>query len=209
MDKKELAKLFVDSFQTKIEKIILEGELDGTGGTVEQRKYGEVIFRNHALYEKSQFSNDYLRFAKKLGETYGVDWREIKKPMCSKKRYKSFYYQWDPEQVIEVDGFKFRLGRKMMNLPHAVLDGCSHTYYVCVYDLELLEEIKKLNDQRLADEQKKREDAWPGKVEKAKTQCQEMIESLQKWVNGEMNFDEHAVSRINDAHFDVCVMLNA
>ena len=207
MTKKELARLFIESFNTTIEKVITSGELEGCGGTVEKRKCGEVIFRNHASYEKREFSNDYLKFAKKLAEIYGVDWHEIKLPITNKKRYKSFYYQWDPEQVILVDGIKFRMGRKMMNMYGALLDGCSHTYYIDIDDLELVEEIKKLNDERVAAERRKKEDEFPGKVETAKNQCLEMIEDLTKWANGEYEFDDRAVGRIGDAYFSVCVML--
>ena len=207
MTKKEFARLFVESFNTRIEKVITSGEMEGCGGTVEKRKCGEVIFRNHASYEKREFSNDYLKFAKKLAEIYGVDWHEIKLPITNKKRYKSFYYQWDPEQVMLVDGIKFRMGRKMMNMYGALLDGCSHTYYIDIDDLELVEEIKKLNDERLAAEAQKKKDNFPGKVETAKNQCLEMIEDLTKWANGEYEFDDRAVGRIGDAYFSVCVML--
>ena len=207
ISKKELAKLFVDSFNTDIKKVITSGELEGCGGTVEQRKRGEVIFGNYASYEKREFSNDYRNFAKKLAEIHGVDWHEIKLPMTDKKRYKSFYYQWDPEQIIEIAGIKFRMCRKMMNMYGALLDGCSHTYYIDIDDLELVEEIKKLNDERLAAEAQKKKDNFPGKVETAKNQCLEMIEDLTKWANGEYEFDDRAVGRIGDAYFSVCVML--
>ena len=207
MTKKELARLFIESFNTTIEKVITSGELEGCGGTVEKRKCGEVIFRNHASYEKREFSNDYLKFAKKLAEIYGVDWHEIKLPITNKKRYKSFYYQWDPEQVILVDGIKFRMGRKMMNMYGALLDGCSHTYYIDIDDLELVEEIKKLNDERVAAERRKKEDEFPGKVQQAREQCLEMIEELTRWANGEFVFTNDAVLRINNAHFDICDML--
>jgi hypothetical protein len=207
MTKKELARQFIDSFHTNIEEVITTGELKGCGGTVEQRKRGEVIFANYASYEKREFSNDYRNFAKKLGEIYGVDWHEIKLPITDKKRYKSFYYQWDPEQVILVDGIKFRMCRKMMNMPHAILDGCSHTYFIDIDDLELVEEIKKLNDERVAAERRKKEDEFPGKVEDAKKQCLEMIEELTKWANGEFTFTNDAIRRIDNAHFDICDML--
>ena len=81
MDKKKIARMFVESFKTDIKEVILEGELKGCGGTVEQRKRGEVIFGNYASYEKREFSRDYTNFAEKLGEIYGVDWHEIKKPV--------------------------------------------------------------------------------------------------------------------------------
>ena len=207
ISKKELAKLFVDSFNTGIKKVITSGELEGCGGTVEQRKRGEVIFRNHSEYEKREFSNDYRNFAKKLAEIHGVDWHEIKKPMDRKDRYKSFYYQWDPDQVIEIAGIKFKMCRKMMNMPHAILDGCSHTFYVDITDLELVEEIKKLNDERVAAREQKKKDEFPAKVETAKSQCLEMIEDLTKWANGEYEFNDRAVGRIGDAYFSVCVML--
>jgi hypothetical protein len=207
MDKKKVAKIFVDSFKTDIKEVILEGELKGCGGTAENRKRYEVIFGNYASYQKREFSNDYRDFAKKLGEIYGVDWHEIRLPITDKKRYKSFYYQWDPEQVILVDGIKFRMCRKMMNMPHAILDGCSHTYFIDIDDLELVEEIKKLNDERVAAERRKKEDEFPGKVEDAKKQCLEMIEELTKWANGEFTFTNDAIRRIDNAHFDICDML--
>jgi hypothetical protein len=207
MDKKKVAKIFVDSFKTDIKEVILEGELKGCGGTAENRKRYEVIFGNYASYQKREFSNDYRDFAKKLGEVYGVDWHEIKKPIDERGRYKSFYYQWDPDQIIEVDGVKFRMGRKMMNMPHAILDGCSHTYYIDIDDMELVEEIKKLNDGRVAAEERKKKEEFPGKVENARKQCLEMIEELTKWANGDFLFTNDAVLRINNAHFDICDML--
>jgi hypothetical protein len=207
MDKKKVAKIFVDSFKTDIKEVILEGELKGCGGTVENRKRYEVIFGNYDTYQKREFSNDYRDFAKKLGEIYGVDWREIRLPITDKKRYKSFYYQWDQDQIIEVDGVKFRMGRKMMNMPHAILDGCSHTYYIDIDDMELVEEIKKLNDGRVAAEERKKKEEFPGKVENARKQCLEMIEELTKWANGDFLFTNDAVLRINNAHFDICDML--
>lgn len=207
MDKKKVAKIFVDSFKTDIKEVILEGELKGCGGTAENRKRYEVIFGNYDTYQKREFSNDYRDFAKKLGEIYGVDWHEIKLPMTDKKRYKSFYYQWDPDQVIEIAGIKFRMGRKMMNMPHAILDGCSHTYYIDIDDMELVEEIKKLNDERLAAEERKKKEDFPGKVENARKQCLEMIEELTRWANGEFTFTKEAIRRIDDAHFNVCDML--
>ncbi len=207
MDKKKIAKLFVDSFKTDIKDVILEGELKGSGGNAGCRKRYEVVFGNYATYEKREFSNDYRDFAKKLGEIYGVDWHEIKNPIDKRDRYKSFLYQWDPEQIIEVDGVKFRMGRKMMNEPHAILDGCSHTYYIDIDDMELAEEIKKLNDERVAAEERKKKEEFPGKVEDAKKQCLEMIEELTKWANGEFTFTKDAIRRIDNAHFDVCDLL--
>ena len=207
MDKKELARLFVDSFKTDIKEVILEGELKGCGGTVEQRKRGEVIFGNYASYEKREFSRDYTNFAKKLGEIYGVDWHEIKKPVTDKKRYKSFYYQWDPDQIIEIDGIKFRMCRKMMNMPHAILDGCSHTYYIDIDDFEVLEEVKRLNDKRIAAKEQEKKNRLPGDVKNAKRECQDMIDDLTKILKGEVEFDEHVVNRIHDAYFQVCVMI--
>lgn len=207
MTKKELARLFIDSFHTDIKEVIASGELKGCGGTVEQRKCGEVIFANYASYEKREFNSDYLKFTKKLAEIYGVDWRDIKKPITNKKRYKSFYYQWDPEQVILVDGIKFHMGRKMMNMYGALLDGCSHTYYIDINDLELVEEIKKLNDERIAAEKQKKEDEFPSKVEDAKEQCLEMIEELTKWADGEFAFTDDAIRRIKSGHFEICKML--
>ena len=53
MDKKKVAKIFVDSFKTDIKEVILEGELKGCGGTAENRKRYEVIFtsqRNSARF---------------------------------------------------------------------------------------------------------------------------------------------------------------
>ena len=207
MDKKKVAKIFVDSFKTDIKEVILEGELKGCGGTAENRKRYEVIFGNYATYQKREFSNDYRDFTKKLGEIYGVDWHEIRLPITDKKRHKNFYYQWDPDQIIEVDGVKFRMGRKMMNMPHAILDGCSHTYYIDIDDMELVEEIKKLNDERVAAEERKKKEEFPGKVENARKQCLEMIEELTKWANGDFLFTNDAVLRINNAHFDICSML--
>ena len=207
ISKQELAKLFVDSFNTDIKKVITSGELEGCGGTVEQRKRGEVIFGNYASYEKREFSNDYRNFAKKLAEIHGVDWHEIKLPMTDRKRYKSFYYQWDPDQIISIAGIKFKMCRKMFNMPHAILDGCSHTYYIDIDDMELVEEIKKLNDERVAAEERKKKDEFPGKVEQAREQCLEMIEELTRWANGEFTFTKEAIRRIDDAHFNVCDML--
>jgi hypothetical protein len=208
MDKKKIARLFVDSFKTDIKEVILEGELKGCGGTVEGRKRYEVIFGNYATYQKREFSNDYRDFAKKLGEVYGVDWHEIKKPIDERGRYKSFYYQWDPDQIIEVDGVKFRMGRKMMNMPHAVLDGCSHTFYIDIDDRELAEEISALHEKAVADKERARKDAFPGRVEKAKTECGDMIDVLTKIINGGLDIDDEDMSRIHDAHFQVCKMLS-
>ena len=208
MDKKKIARMFVESFKTDIKEVILEGELKGSGGTVEQRKRGEVIFGNYASYEKREFSRDYTNFAKKLGEIYGVDWHEIKKPVTNKKRYKSFYYQWDPDQIIEIDGIKFRMCRKMWNMPHAILDGCSHTYYIDIDDFEVLEEVKKLNDERLAKLEKARKINLIEDRKNTVVKCKEMLEVLQGYCNGEYEIDEEAVRRINEAHFEVCVMLN-
>ena len=207
MTKKELAKLFIDSFHTDIKNVVTTGKLPGCGGTVEERNRGEVVFGNYFTYNKSNFSNDYRNFAKELGKIYGIDWHKIKKPMDPHGGCKSFTYQWDPEQIIEIDGIKFRMSRKMMNMPHAVIDGCSHTFYIDISDLELVEEIKKLNDERVAAEKQKKEDEFPGKVEDAKKQCLEMIEELTKWANGEFVFTNDAVLRINNAHFDICKML--
>ena len=209
MDKKKVAKIFVDSFKTDIKEVILEGELKGCGGTVENRKRYEVIFGNYATYQKREFSNDYRDFAKKLGEIYGVDWHEIRLPITDKKRYKNFYYQWDPDQIIEIDGVKFCMSRKMMNMPHAVLDGCSHTFYIDIDDMQLAVEIHKLWKKDVADKKKAKEDAFPGKVESAKTECREMIDTLTKIINGEFDIaDYEDISRIHDAHFQVCSMLN-
>jgi RNA polymerase-binding transcription factor DksA len=95
----------------------------------------------------------------------------------------------------------------MFNMPHAILDGCSHTYYIDIDDMELVEEIKKLNDERLAAEAQKKKDNFPGKVENAKEQCREMIEELTRWANGEFKFGDDALLRIENAHFNVCHML--
>jgi hypothetical protein len=206
ISKQELAKLFVDSFNTDIKEVITTGELKGCGGTVEQRKRGEVIFGNYASYEKREFSNDYRNFAKKLAEIHGVDWHEIKLPMTDRKRYKTFYYQWDPDQVIEIAGIKFKMCRKMWNEPHAILDGCSHTYYIDITDMELVNEIKKLNDERLASEEQKKKADFPADVAYAKVQCREMIEDLTKIVNGDTEIIDDTIKRINSAYFEICVM---
>ena len=208
MDKKKIARMFVESFKTDIKEVELSGELKGTGGTVETTGHGEVIFGNYASYEKREFSRDYKNFAKKLGEEYGIDWHKIKKPVGEKRRCKSFYYQWDPVQIIEVDGIKFRMGRKMINMPHAIQDGCSHTYYININDFELLEEVKKLNDERLAKLEAKKKENFPHEQEDTVRKCKEMLEVLQGYCNGEYEIDEEAVKRINEAHFEVCVMLN-
>jgi hypothetical protein len=208
MDKKKIAKLFIDSFKTDIQEVILEGELKGCGGTVENRKRYEVIFGNYATYQKREFSNDYRDFAKKLGEIYGVDWHEIRLPITDKKRYKNFYYQWDPDQIIEVDGVKFRMGRKMMNMPHAILDGCSHTYYIDIDDMELVEEIKKLNDEHVAAEEQEKKDNFPNDVEIAKQQCREIIRDLGRLLNGEVEFTEDALWRIDKAHFEISLLMD-
>lgn len=207
MTKKEIARLFNDSFSTKIEEVITTGELKGSGGTVEQRRRGEVVFRNHSEYGKREFSNDYRNFAKKLGNIYGIDWHEIKRPVDRKGRYKSFCYQWDPEQVIEIDGIKFRMSRRMIDKPHAVIDGCTHTLYVDIDDLELVEEIKKLNDERIAAIEQKKKDDFPADVAYAKTQCREMVEDLTKILNGEIEMTEDSIKRINNAYFEICVMV--
>jgi hypothetical protein len=207
ISKQELAKLFVESFHTDIKEVITSGELKGCGSTVEKRNIGEVIFSNYASYEKREFSNDYRNFAKKLAEIHGVNLCDIKLPITDNRRCKSFYYQWDPVQIIDIADIRFRLGRRMMNMPHAVLDGCSQTFYVNINDMELLEEIKKLNDERVAAEERKKKEEFPGKVEDAKKQCLEMIEELTRWANGEFTFTKEAIRRIDDAHFNVCDML--
>lgn len=207
MNKKELAKIFFGSFRTDIKKITADGVLDGIGGDAKARKCGEVIFGNYSQYGKKDFNKDYTGFAKNLGKAYGVDWHEIKKPIDKKGRYKSFYYQWDPEQIIEIDNLKFRMGRKMMNMPHAVLDGVSHTYYITINDFELLDEIKRLNDERLAEIEMKKKAAWPVTVSNAKKQCQEMIDKLNKVLEDGYEFSEDAIRRIRDGHFDICTMM--
>ena len=50
MDKKKLAKMFVESFKTDIKEVELSGQLKGSGGTVEAIGHGEVIFGNYASY---------------------------------------------------------------------------------------------------------------------------------------------------------------
>ena len=208
MDKKKIAKMFVESFKTDIKEVNVSGQLKSIGGDAEERKRGEVIFGNYASYKKCEFSRDYKNFAKGLAEEYGVDWHEIKKPVEDKRRFKSFYYQWDPDQVIEVDGIKFCMGRKMWNEPHAILDGCSHTYYITINDFELLEEVKKLNDERLAKLERARKINLIEDRKNTVVKCKEMLEVLQEYCNGEHEIDEEAVRRINSAHFEVCVMLN-
>lgn len=208
MTKKELAKLFVDSFHTDIKEVITSGELKGCGGNAEQRKRGEVIFGNYVSYGKREFSSDYRDFAKRLAGEYGVDWHEIKKPLESKSRVKSFYYQWDPVQVIEIDGLVFRMGRRMMNMPHAILDGCNHTYYIDINDLELVEEIKKLNDERIAAKEQEKKNNFPNEVEEAKQQCREIIRDLRRLLNGEVEFTEEALWRIDEAHFGISVLMD-
>lgn len=206
MDKKKVAKLFVGSFKTDIKEVELSGELKGSGGKVETVKHGEVIFGNYASYGKREFNRDYKNFAKALGELYGVDWQEIKKP-TNNERTKSFYYQWDPVQVIEIDGVKFRMGRKMMNMPHAVMDGCSHVYYINIDDFELLEEIKKLNDEHLAELEAKKKANFKHEQEETVDRCKEMIEVLQGYCNGEREIDERTIRKIDNLYFEVSLML--
>ena len=96
-----------------------------------------------------------------------------------------------------------------MNEPHAVLDGCSHTFYIDIDDMQLAVEIHKLWKKDVADKKKAKEDAFPGKVESAKSECREMIDTLTKIINGDLDIaDYHDISRIHDAHFQVCEMLN-
>ena len=131
----------------------------------------------------------------------------IKLTVTDKKRYKSFYYQWDPDQIIEIAGIKFRMCRKMWNEPHAILDGCSHTYYIDIDDMELLEEIKKLNDERVAAKERKKKEEFPEKIEGAKKECLEMIEELTQWANGDFAFTDDAIRRISHAYLDICCLL--
>ena len=100
------------------------------------------------------------------------------------------------------------MGRKMWNMPHAILDGCSHTYYIDIDDFELLEEVKKLNDERLAKLEKARKINLIEDRKNTVVKCKEMLEVLHGYCNGEYEIDEEAVRRINEAHFEVCVMLN-
>lgn len=208
MDKKKIARLFVDSFKTDIKEVILEGELKGCGGTVESRKRYEVIFGNYATYQKREFSRDYRNFAKTLAAELGLDYGEIKVPYDSGDKFKNFYYQWDAEQRIVIPGITFKMCRKMMNMPHAVLDGCSHTFYIDIDDRELAEEISALHEKAVADKERARKDAFPGRVEKAKTECGDMIDVLTKIINGGLDIDDEDMSRIHDAHFQVCKMLS-
>ena len=208
MDKKKIAKIFVESFKTDIKEVNLSGELKSIGSTTEKRKCGEVIFGNYANYEKREFSRDYKNFAKKLAEQCGVDWHEIKKPVGDNRRFKTFYYQWDPDQVIEIDGVKFCMGRKMWNVPHAILDGYCHTYYITINDFELLGEIKKLNDERFVKLEEEKKQRLPKYKEDTIRKCEEMLEVLNGYCCGDYEIDEEAISRINTAHFEVCVMLN-
>ena len=57
-------------------------------------------------------------------------------------------------------------------------------------------------------ERREKEENWPVTVETAKQQCREIIADLKDWADGKMVFDHDAISRIDEAHFQICVMLN-
>ena len=199
MDKKKIAKLFVESFGTDIELVDFEHERNG-------KKTPHVVFHNHSMYEKSQFTADFKKFAKKLATEYGIaNYKDIMSKERSGSR--SFYYIWDPSQYIVLDSLKFTLERRRMNLPHSIMDGVSQCFYVVISDEELAKEVEKLNDERLAREDREKKNAFPQKVQDTKDKCSEMIAVLQKFVNGEKDIDEDAVSRLDSAHFQVCKML--
>ena len=210
MDKKKIAKLFFETFRTRIKTIVTlnspESELDDTCVRIKDN-IGEIVFRNHADYEKASFTKDFKSFGKKLADEYGVEFNTIYHKEATGS--KNFYYKFDPEQIVVVDGVKFRMGRRMMNMPHAVLDGVSHRYYIAIYDLELVEEIKKLQEEKLAKEEAKKKAEFPAKKQEAITQCQDMIDTLTAIVNGEVEIDERNLWRIKDAYFDICVMIGS
>ena len=195
MTKKELAKAFFNCFRTNIVKF---DNVSGIGGW-------DIVFRNHAEYEKRQFTRDFNNFAKLVAKDLGVDVKEIKK--TGRYGAKSYYYIWDPTQILEAYGISFKLNRRRMNTPHSIQDGCSHRYYVWINDNELVDEIRALNEERIEKERREKEESFPLEVALAKQQCREMIEDLKKWADGKMEFDDEAISRIDTAHFEICVML--
>lgn len=207
MNKRDLAKIFIECFRTNITDITLSGELKGTGGTAETRHCGEVVFFNHSEYEKKKFSNDFKKFFVKLAEIYGADKVTYKVPKKA-SRSKSFFYQWDPVHIINVNGMEFRMGRKMPNMPHAILNGCSHTYYITINDLDFVKEIDILNKERLDKEELEEIKGWPKRELEALNQCNEMIERLKSIVDGNIEITRDNIDRINMAHTELCIFID-
>ncbi len=199
-----IARLFIGSFRTKITKVILSGKLDGSGGTVETCHREEVVFFNHSEYEKKKFSNDFKKFATKLEEIYGKGAVSYKAPTKGASSFKSYLYKWDPEYIIKVEGIEFRMGRKMFNEPHAILDGCHHTYYVDIDNFDIVKEINRLNNERLEREELEKINAWPEKEKEALSQCNEMIETLRSIVSGEIEITRNNIGRIDSAYIQIC-----
>ena len=57
------------------------------------------------------------------------------------------------------------------------------------------------------DEQEKK-DNFPNEVEEAKQQCREIIRDLRRLLNGEVEFTEEALLRIDEAHFGISVLMD-
>ena len=203
-----IARLFIGSFRTKITKVILSGELDGSGGTVEACHRREVVFFNHSEYEKKKFSNDFKKFATRLIEIYGNGAVSYRAPAKGASSFKTRLYKWDPEYVIKAEGIEFRMGRKMFNEPHAILDGCNHTYYVDINNFDIAEdivkEINRLNNERLEREELEKINAWPEKEKEALSQCNEMIERLKSIVAGDIEITRNNIGRIDSAYIQIC-----
>lgn len=202
MNKKDIANLFFNSFNTDIKKIITTGNLEGSGHPAQNS--GEVVFGNYADYTKREFTRDFNTFAKNIGRMCGVDVKSLKKTGNS---YKSFYYKWDPEQTICINGIKFIMGRRMMNMAHAILDGTSQCFYIDISDVELVEEIKLLEENNKLCKEQKRLEELPRKKQQTIEKCKEIVDCLNKYINGEKDLDEESISRINIGHFQICEMI--
>ena len=202
MNKQGIAKLFVESFNTDIAQVITSGNLEGSGHP--SNNSGEVIFKNYASYHKGDFTRDFNAFIKKISKIYGIDEHALKK---TGNTYKSFYYKWDAEQIMTIEDVKFVMGRRMMNMPHAILDGVSQIFYIDIFDTELIEEINKLYQEQLAQKEQKRQEELPAKKKNAIKECNEMIALLTQFVDGTKELTDDAMMRIHNAHFQTCVMI--
>ena len=204
VDKKEIAKLFYESFGTTVKEIIIEHELKGSGRKPCPSFFqGEVIFRNHANYKKRQFSEDFNRFIRKFAKYFavGTTWMTDREDRDTV----GIAYRWDKERILSAFGFNFRMGRRVMNEPGGYRDGVSQVFYIDINDIELLEEIKKLDDERKAKEDAERQESFPQRKEKALKMCAEISEKAKSYMEGNRMMSEETLDRIANAYFEMCV----
>lgn len=195
MDYKKIAKMFFNSFNTDIKEIV-------------ETNYGfyNIIFANYADYKKREFSTDFSDFAKKIAEEYNKDVKEIK--TRSETGVKSFYYIWDKEQFINIDGVRFILGRRRMNEPHSIIDGVSQKFYVRINNEDLVKEINTIWEDWKKEKEDKRIEELPKKYETMMIQCRGMIDALKKILEGDIKVQENDIWRLDSAHFEICEMIN-